>query len=309
MYPVGVTIAETVDKVFLFIILASVVLLVLVTGLMIWFGFKYNRKRHPKPERVTEKAWLEVLWTVIPTVLVLLMFYYGYEGFKYMRNSPKDAMEVQVTGQMWQWKFQYANGRVTDKLYVPVDKSVKLLLKSLDVVHSFYIPSERVKEDVVPGRETYLWFKPQDVGPADIYCAEFCGQRHSYMLSQVIVMTQADFDAWYSEKKEMPPAVPTVEWMKELGCLDCHALDDSAGDRLSLKGIFGQKRVVLVDGVEKEVVVDEAYLRRAIMNPGAEVVKGQDNVMEIPPDITKTQIEQIVQFLKNGKDPGTQEQK
>ncbi len=309
MYPVGVTIAETVDSVFLFIIIASVVLLVLVTGLMIWFGFKYNRTRHPKPEQVTEKAWLEILWTVIPTILVLFMFYYGYEGFKFMRNAPKDAMVVQVTGQMWQWKFEYANGRVTDKLYVPVNKSVKLLLKSLDVVHSFYVPAERVKEDVVPGRETYLWFKPQDVGPSDIYCAEFCGQRHSYMLSQVIVMNQADFDVWYNEKKEKAPVVPTLEWMKELGCLDCHSLDGSAGARTSLKGIFGQKRVVLVNGVEKEIIVDEEYLRRSITSPGAEVVKGQDNIMELPPDITKTQIEQIVQFLKNGKDPGQQEQK
>jgi cytochrome c oxidase subunit 2 len=302
MYPVGATISETVDNVFLFIVGISVLLLLLVTGLMIYFAVKYNRKRHPNPEPVKQKAWLEILWTVIPTILVLAMFYYGYEGFKLMRNVPEDAMTVNVTGRMWEWAFEYDNGKTSDKLHVPVDKPVKLLLKSMDVVHSFYIPSYRVKEDVVPGRETYLWFKPQSLGPADIFCAEFCGQRHAYMLSQVIVMEQAEFDKWYTVK-EAPKPMPILELMEEMGCLDCHAPDASEGDRLSLKDLVGQKRVVLEDGKEKEITIDEAYIRRSITNPGDEVVKGQDNVMEVPEEITKEQIDRIVEFLKTGKDP------
>jgi cytochrome c oxidase subunit 2 len=271
--------------------------LLLVTFLMIWFAIKYNRKRHPEPKPVKEKAWLEVLWTVIPTILVLLMFYYGYEGFKMMREVPKDAMTVKVTGRMWDWKFEYANGKTTDKLYVPVNKSVKLLMKSLDVVHSFYIPSERVKEDVVPGRETYLWFKPQTVGPADIFCAEFCGQRHAYMLSQVIAMEEKDFNEWYDSGEE-EKVHPVITLMEEKGCLDCHSMDDSAGDRLSLKGLMGKNRIVIVDGKEKEITIDEAYLLRSITDPGAEIVKGQDDAMEKPEDLSEEQIKQIVEYLK-----------
>jgi len=309
MYPVGATISDTVDNVFLFIVGASVVLLLLVTVLMIWFAIKYNRKRHPEAKPVKERTWLEVVWTVIPTILVLAMFYYGYEGFKLMRTVPEGAMNVKVTGRMWEWKFEYANGKITDKLYVPVDKPVKLTMKSLDVVHSFYIPSERVKEDLVPGRETYLWFKPQTVGPADIFCAEFCGQRHAYMLSQVIVMKQEEFDKWYGETEKITEVPTAVATMETLGCLDCHSMDASAGDRLSLKGIFGQKRIVIVDGKEKEVTVDDEYLRRSITNPSAEIVKGQEDSMPEPDEMTPEQLNEIVEFLKNGGQSDTGDQK
>jgi len=299
MYTVGNTISDAVDNVFLFIVIASVILLLLVTGLMIFFAIKYSRKRHPEPEQVKEHMWLEILWTAIPTVLVLFMFYFGYEGFLMMRTVPDDAMKVNVTGRMWDWSFEYENGKRSDKLYVPKDKPVKLLMKSVDVIHSFFIPAFRIKEDVVPGRETFLWFKPQALGPADIFCAEFCGQRHAYMLSQVIVMTPEEFAQWYKLEAEKVPEV--VALMEELGCLDCHSLDASAGDRLSLKGIFGTVRTVLVNGDAKEVVADEDYIRRSILTPSAEILKGQDDAMVVPEDITQEQIEQIVQYLKTQK--------
>lgn len=302
-YKVGATAAEAVDNVFLFIISISVVLLLLVTVLMIWFAIKYNRKRHPEAKPVKQKIWLEITWTVIPTILVLAMFFYGYEGFKLIRDVPEDAMTVNVTGRMWNWSFEYENGKETDKLYVPRGKAIKLLLKSLDVLHSFYIPKYRIKEDAVPGRETYLWFKPQTVGPADIFCAEYCGQRHAYMLSQVIVMEEDEFQKWYA-KTEKPPGEMSAETiMEDLGCLDCHNLDDSAGDRFSLKGIFGKKRVVLKDGKEIEVVADEEYLRRSILEPGAEIVKGMDNIMETPEELTEEQLKVIIEFLKAQKQP------
>ncbi len=312
MYPVGSSISEAVDDVFIFIVAISVVLLLLITGLMIYFAVKYSHKRHPEPKPVKQPLWVEITWTVIPTILVLAMFYYGYEGFKLMRVVPKDAMEVNVTGQMWEWKFEYANGKRSKKLYVPVDKSVKLKLKSLDVVHSFYIPSHRVKEDVVPGMETYLWFKPQTVGPADIYCAEFCGQRHAYMLSQVIAMKEADFQKWYNTNDVVAAVGPAEKTMKELGCMDCHNMNDSQGDRLSLKDIFGKKRIVLVNGEEKEITIDEAYLTRSIKDPSAEIVKGvgpDAPEMSVPEDITDDQIKLIVNFLKTGKEADKPESK
>lgn len=302
MYNVGVTTAEAVDNVFIFIVAISVVLLVLVTALMIFFAVKYNKNRHPQPKPVKQNVWLEVVWTLIPTILVLAMFFYGYEGFKVLRDVPEDAMVVKVTGRMWNWSFEYDNGKTTDKLYVPVGKSVKLLLKSVDVIHSFYIPAFRVKEDVVPGQETYMWFKPQAIGPSDIFCAEFCGQRHAFMLSQVISMKQEEFDQWYqSTPGTGEPVDPAIPIMEEFGCLDCHSLDDSADERLSLKGLLGATRIVIADGEEKLVVVDDAYLRRSITDPSAEVVKGQDDSMEAPEDITKEQLDEIIRFLKGEK--------
>ncbi len=307
-FTVGGTASEAVGNVFWFIILISVILLLLVTFLMIFFAVKYNRKRHPESKPVKQRTWLEVVWTLIPTVLVLAMFFYGYEGFKLMRSVPEDAMKIKVTARMWDWSFEYENGKRTDKLYVPIGKNIKLEMKSVDVIHSLYMPAFRIKEDLVPGRETYLWFKPQTVGPADIFCAEYCGQRHAYMLSQVIVMEAGEFQKWYEAKEEKTDRleelkkIPAVVFMEEYGCLECHSIDDSKGERIPLKGIYGQTRFVMQrDGSEKEVIVDEEYLRRAIMDPGAEVVKGQMDMMEAADDLTDEELKMIIDFLKENK--------
>lgn len=300
MYDIGSSASKAVDSVMLFIVIVSVVLLVLVTGLMIYFAIRYNRKRHPEPVEVKENKWLEITWTVIPGILVLAMFFYGYEGFRLIRDVPDDAMVVHVTGRMWDWSFEYENGIQAKKLYVPVGKPIKLILKSVDVIHSFYIPTFRIKEDVVPGQETYLWFKPQTTGPADIFCAEFCGERHAFMLSQVIVMTAPAFKEWYAKGEAKTLEVHPVEKLMDLkGCLTCHSLDDSAGSRLSLKGIFGKTRtVVLQDQSVKEVVADEDYLKRAILSPTEEIVKGQIDSMPVTEDLTPEELSQIVEYLK-----------
>lgn len=304
-YTVGGTAKEAVNNVFLFIVVISVILLLLVTFLMIYFAVKYSRKKHPQSEPVKQKTWLEVVWTLVPTLLVLGMFFYGYEGFKLMRNVPEDSMIVKVTGRMWDWSFEYENGRRTDKLYVPIGKNIKLEMKSVDVLHSLFIPAFRIKEDLVPGRETYLWFKPQTVGPADIFCAEYCGQRHAYMLSQVIVMQEKEFNDWYKEgvptQMEELMKIPAVKFMEDYGCLECHSLDESRGERVPLKGIFGQKRIVIKDEKEVEVVADEAYLRRALLEPGVEILKGRFNQMEPAEDLSKEELKMIIDFLKGHK--------
>lgn len=306
-YTVGGTAEQAVDNVFWFIVIVSVVLLTLVTTLMIYFAVRYNRKKHPEPKKVKQPMWLEITWTLIPTALVLAMFFYGYEGFKLLRNVPDDAMVIKVTARMWDWKFDYPNGKRTDKLYVPVEKNIKLELKSVDVIHSLYMPAFRIKEDAVPGEKTYLWFKPQTVGPADIFCAEYCGQRHAYMLSQVIVMKQSEFDAWYNKKEETegPDAefekLPAVQAMKKHDCLECHSLDASKGDRISLKGLMGQKKTIIRDGKELEITVDEEYIRRAILDPEAETLKGQAEVMPEPDELTAEELKLILEFLKELK--------
>jgi cytochrome c oxidase subunit 2 len=189
-----------VDSVFLFIVIVSVVILVGVTVTMIYFVIKYNRKKHPKAENIEGNLTLEIAWITIPTLLVLAMFYFGFSTFKILRQVPKDALTIHVQGQMWKWSFKYDNGKRYDTLYVPVGKTIKLLLTSVDVNHAFYIPAYRIKEDVVPGRENYLVFTPDKVGSYDIACAEYCGMKHSYMYNKIHVIPQQDFIKWVSVK-------------------------------------------------------------------------------------------------------------
>jgi cytochrome c oxidase subunit II len=189
-----------VDSVFLFIVIISLVILIGVTITMIYFVFKYNRKKNKKAENIEGNLALEITWITIPTLLALAMFYYGFSTFKTLREVPKDAMTIHVQAQMWKWSFRYENGKRYDTLYVPVGKPIKLLLKSIDVDHSFYIPSFRIKEDVIPGKENYLSFTPDKIGVYDIACAEYCGLRHSYMYNKIHVIPKEEFDKWVSIK-------------------------------------------------------------------------------------------------------------
>jgi len=205
MFSGASNIANEVGNIFLFILVICGALLVLITFLMIYFVIKYNRKKNASPADIKGNTSLEIIWTVIPTILVVAMFYYGWTGYKVMRTVPKDAMSVKVTGVRWKWIIEYENGKMTDDLYVPLGKSVKLELSSPpnDVLHSFYIPAFRIKEDVVPGMQTYLWFQPTELGEYDIFCAEYCGVEHANMLSKVIVLSEEEFQKWY-ESKETP---------------------------------------------------------------------------------------------------------
>lgn len=213
-------IASSVNEIFFFIVASSVFFLIGITAAMIYFVFKYSRKKNKRPTNIHGNIWLEIAWTVIPTILVLAMFYVGYMGFDLMRNPPKGAFEVKVTAQMWKWTFEYPNGHTSDVLILPKDRPIKTLLHSLDVLHSFYIPAFRVKEDTVPGRTTYLWFIPTQLGEFDIECAEYCGLRHSYMLAKARVLPAADFDQWYANiGKEAAVKVeesPTEKIKKEI---------------------------------------------------------------------------------------------
>lgn len=194
-------IVQLVDDSFIFILVISVFLLVGVTAAMIYFVIRYSEKRNPVPDQtLTGNTTLEIAWTVIPLLLVLAMFFYGYEGFRVMRNPPLDAMVVKVTGKMWFWHFEYANGKQNDTtLYLPSGKNIKFELTSTDVTHSFYIAAFRTKEDCVPGRITYMWFNTTKEGTWDIECAEYCGMNHSYMLGKVKVVPEKEFNEWVSK--------------------------------------------------------------------------------------------------------------
>jgi cytochrome c oxidase subunit II len=191
-------IVDQVDTTFIIIVSISVFFLLLIGIVMIFFVIKYNKKRNPNPLNITGNTKLEILWTVIPTLLALGMFFSGYAGFKNMRNAPEDSFTIKVIGRMWVWSFEYDNGKKSDTLYVPLSRPIKMEITSTDVNHSFYVPSFRVKEDAIPGRKNYLWFQPTAIGSYNIECAEYCGLSHSAMYSKVVVMPDKDFEKWYN---------------------------------------------------------------------------------------------------------------
>lgn len=197
MSPAPTAHVESVDFVMLYIVIISVILLLGITATMIYFVFKYNRKKGHQPVDIHGNILLEIVWIIIPTVLVLSMFYFGYTSFRDFRERPENPFVVKVTAKMWQFTFEYPNGKKTDTLYVPNHTPIDLELKSVDVNHSFYIPAFRIKEDVVYGLTHHLYFTPKELGDYDVACAEYCGLNHSKMYTKVKVIHENDFTTWY----------------------------------------------------------------------------------------------------------------
>ena len=194
---------ESVDTAFWVVMVMSVFFLVLITFFMVYFVFRYNKKRNPKATNIHSNITLEITWTVVPTFLVLIMFWYGWVGYKEMTEAPEDSMVIDVTAQMWKWTFKYSNGLQTDTLYVPLKKNVRLNLHSLDVNHAFFFPAFRVKKDIIPNRKNYVWFNALNTGSYDIMCAEYCGLNHSNMYSKVIVIPEQNFNFWLENKGKL----------------------------------------------------------------------------------------------------------
>ncbi len=188
--------SHDVDAIFLFSLIVSVFFLVLITGLMIYFVVKYNRKKNPKATNFHGNMGLEITWTVIPTTLVLIMFWFGWVGYSDMSDAPANSLNIDVTAQMWKWTFKYDNGKISDSLYVPINKPIKLNLHSLDVNHAFYVPKFRIKKDVYPNQKRSVWFKAEELGQFDIACAEYCGLNHSNMYNKVKVISEKNFALW-----------------------------------------------------------------------------------------------------------------
>jgi cytochrome c oxidase subunit 2 len=307
------TSTEAVNTAFYIIVAVSVAMLVLVTVLMVVFAVKYRRKRHPQAVQIKGNVLLEIVWTVIPTLLALGMFYIGWVGFKVMRKVPEGALEVTAKARMWSWEFVYENGKSSDELYVPQGVPVRVDLQSADVIHSFYVPAYRIKQDIVPGVETYTWFQPVDTGKYDIFCAEYCGQRHAYMMSKVVVVPEEEFRTWI-ETDVAPPAVPAEgegaeeerrmqlrksgERLSKLkGCNACHSTDGTRLVGPTYKGLFGKTESVVTGGETRQLVVDEEYVRRSIVEPGADVVEGYDPVMP-KVEMTEEELAAIIEYLK-----------
>lgn len=201
-----------IDNTFILIVIISAALLLTVTITMVYFMFRYSKKRNPKAGNITGNTTMEVLWTLIPLVLVMIIFFSGWNDFKLMRSVPADAMTIKVTARMWMWSFQYPNGKATDTvLYVPQNKPIKMEIHSVDVNHSFYLPAFRVKEDAIPGRTNYMWFYPDQQGEFTITCAEYCGMGHSFMQGKLVVMPEDKFNEWLNAK---PPDTLKTDSLK-----------------------------------------------------------------------------------------------
>jgi cytochrome c oxidase subunit 2 len=293
---------EGVDKAFFIIMGIGVIFLVGLTTLMLVFVFKYNKKKHPKAVQVKERMILEVTWTAIPLLIVGFMFYYGYIAFMPMRNAPDDAIQVTAVGKMWEWNFIYANGKESKKLVVPFNKAVNLKLISLDVVHSLYIPAYRIKEDMVKGEEGFMWFIPTQKGRFDILCAEYCGVRHSYMSSEVDVIDEDKFNLWLTiiDKKSNKEELPGFLVLKNNACTGCHSLDGTKLVGPSFKGLYGRSEIVLTNDVERNIKVDEEYIKASIVNPDIDVVKDYNKgLMKSYQTVLKDEeIQQIIEYFK-----------
>ena len=301
--------SSSVDSIFLLIVGISVVLLIGVTGTMVYFAVHYRRSKHPRAENIEGNLVLEIVWTLLPTLLVLEIFWVGWKGFVFLRTVPKDAMLVKVTARMWSWHFTYENGATSGVLILPVNKPVKLLITSSDVLHSLSIPAFHVKEDAVPGRENYLWFQPAVTGSYDIFCTEYCGMGHSAMIAKVEVMPEQDFAAWYRTAQGQATAEAArpdgAKLFAEKGCSACHSIDGSPKVGPTLQGVFGHRVTVLTGSKERQITADEAYLRKSLIDPSADVVKGFPPIM--PPQkgiLTDAEIDALIEYLETLREHG-----
>ena len=197
MFPGASPYSDYVDTTFLVVTGISLLVLIGVLIVMVWFVIRYSRKRNPHSTNIEGNIPLEITWTVIPLILFMGMFYMGWKGYLMERDIPDDAVPIKATARMWAWTFEYPNGVTTDTMYVPVGVPIKVTLHSQDVNHAMYIPDFRVKKDVVPNRTNDLWFATPRVGSHDIACAEYCGLNHAYMYTKVVSMDTTAFDDWY----------------------------------------------------------------------------------------------------------------
>jgi len=211
------------------IVIVSLVLLAGLTFLMFYFIYKYNRKKNKEAVQIEGNTKLEIIWTGIPVILVLGMFYFGWAGWNPMTKAPKDAMIVTSTARMWNFSFKYENGKESKDLILPVNTPVKIKLVSIDVIHSLFIPAFKVKSDMIPGNEKMMWFTPQREGEYDLYCAEYCGLQHSYMQSNVKVLSIEEYNKWYSDTaavvqvaEDSAPGAAGLAIINAQGCYACH---------------------------------------------------------------------------------------
>lgn len=304
--PGGSTMAGDVDAVFNLILYVGIFFFVLVVGLAAFFVIKYRRREAPGfTSGRDHNLTLELLWTIVPSIIVIIFFVVGFRMFLKLNIVPGDAMEIKVTAQRWMWAFDYPQGANSiNELIVPVHTPVKVLLSSNDVIHSFYIPAFRVKMDVLPNRYTTTWFEATRTGEFDLQCAEYCGKGHSEMLAKVKVVEPEEYTAWLEKATAFDESVPLEEhgreFYKSKACFTCHTIDGTGSVGPTFKGLFGHE-VILSDG--SRITVNENYIRESILEPRAKIVMGFNPVMPTYQGrIKDREIDALIAFIKSQKE-------
>ena len=302
MFEGASNLAAGVDRTFMLILAIAVFFTVGITAFMIWTVIRYNRKKNQAAKQFTGSVSLEIIWTAIPLILVLLIFVYGWKGYAPMRKVPDDAMKVTAIARMWQWSFDYGNGKLSPVLVVPLNKAVRLDLHSVDVNHGLFIPAFRVKEDVVPGYKNYLWFIPKFKGDYDVLCSDYCGLQHSGMNTKARVVEENIFKMWLDSLPAtgIIPDSEGLTLLKNTGCVACHSLDGVKLVGPSFKGAYGSKHAVITNGQEVNMEVTDAYIITSLIDPNRDIVKGfNKGLMQSYRDkLTDAQIVQMIEYLK-----------
>ena len=300
------TLASQVDHLLYFLLAVSVFFTVLIFGAILYFAIRYRRRSdHELPLPVRTGYTLEILWTVIPFGLTLVMFTWGASVFFTASRPPNEALQIYAVGKQWMWKLEHIEGqREINELHIPVDRPIRLTMTREDVLHSFFVPAFRTKQDVVPGRYTTTWFTATKAGRYQIFCSQYCGTNHSAMIGWVYAMEPRDYQIWLGGgAPEGSLADSGKALFSQLACDNCHK-SDNTGRCPNLTGLFNQP-VKLADG--STVKADEAYIRESILQPQAKIVSGFDPVMPTFQGlVTEDQVLQLVEYVKSlGLKPGT----
>uniref|UniRef100_UPI00263263E2 cytochrome c oxidase subunit II n=1 Tax=uncultured Chloroflexus sp. TaxID=214040 RepID=UPI00263263E2 len=312
------TFASQVDQLYFFLVALSLIFAGVLPFVILYLIVRYHRSQKvDRSNPVDSNLKLELTWTLIPLALVMLVFFWGAFLYVQMRTSPARTLDIYVIGKQWMWHVQHPNGkRENNELHVPIGQPVKLIMTSQDVIHSFYIPAFRVKQDVLPGRYTVMWFEATKPGEYHLFCAEYCGTEHSLMIGRVVALPLADYERWLATPGLVvlpdgtidtgkpvvapassgdPMAAAGGQLFASLGCVSCHPAGGGVGP--SLHGLFGTTRP-LADG--STVAVDENYLRESILNPTAKVAAGYGPVMpSYDGQVSNDQLNQLVAYIKS----------
>lgn len=297
------TTAAEIDGLFNFILYTSTILTVIVAVAMVYFVVKYRRKSNAdRAVDVKESKFLELTWVIIPTFLVLVVFFWGFRSYVGTSIPPADAYEINVQGQKWFWTFEYPNGiQTTGEIVVPVNQPIKLQMTSQDVLHSFFVPEFRIKHDVIPNRYSYVWFEAPEEGTYQVLCTEYCGTAHSNMGALIKVVGRQEFNEWVVTGGENGPSSSLVAYGEDLytkkACNTCHSIDGSDGTGPSWLGTWGQTRP-FDDGTS--AVMDAAYTTESILYPGNKIVQGYQNQMPAyQGQLDSLQIAGLIAYMKD----------
>lgn len=323
------TFADWVDPLYYFELWLSIICFVGIGGCMVWFSWKYHMKsRDDHPHGSHHSNTLEITWSVIPLIIVLIIFVWGFRGFMDMTSAKKYGEDIVITGSRWAWQFQYGNGGISPGpaplvldengeptrdedgnyiyehenwgLYVPVNTPIRIVLKAPldDVLHSFYVPAFRIKKDVVPGRYNTMWFEATETGVFDVYCAEYCGQQHSQMRSRVKVVSEEEYYDYLAYTVRIPddPVEAGKRYYAIKGCSTCHSTEKNVViTGPSFRDLFG-KTEQFTDGSSQ--VVDEQYIKESIQNPSAKIVKGFQDQMTVMA-VSDKEIDALIAYMKS----------